>query len=741
MKSITFNHFFVLFALISFQQTLGQGRIEGKVVAKEGPLFGVNIILKNTNKGAISGEEGEYTIRTIPPGNYTITASYIGYTSAEKTIIVRDSTTTQVSFHLKKEASNLGEIVISGTMRETYATQSPVKVLVTSPAELSRAEISGNIMDLIGNISGVSTQLNCGVCGTNSIRINGAEGTNTAVLIDGMPILGALSSIYGLNGISPFIIDQVEVIKGPQSTLYGTQALGGVINIITKNPENTPFLGLNAFSGSYRKHGVNIALSPKGKHAKGFLSLNFLKKSHFSDENKDGFNDSPDKTRIAFFGKGILENKNGQNVLSAAIKLYHENRMGGVANFTDGLRGSNTVYGESIYTDRALLLLDYRPSGLDQKLRFKGNFTYHHQDSYYGATHYDALQKIAFLQSTYVHELSSKINLLTGASLRYQTYDDNTLATVDGSKKRLVPSLFVQTEATFGKLTALGGLRLDYQNEHGAILAPRLALKYSPSDRTLFRANFGTGFRLVNVITEDHAALTGSRKIVFAEKLKPERARSFTLGFQHTFPMQYNPLTLSIDGFSTYFSNKIIPDYSQDENLIVYKNLNGHSITRGFSIDIQQNFTSLPIRYSINYTYLDVYKKQKGRKKSLLYSPDYLGNIGLSYTWKSLGIDFGYAMNLVGPKRMPKHYVTKFNRAPYSPAYTIHNLKISKTFFDINADKIGLEAYAGIENIFNFTQNTPLVGYDKPFSDDFDTIYTWGPIRGRAFSFGLRLIL
>lgn len=98
-------------------------------------------------------------------------------------------------------------------------------------------------------------------------------------------------------------------------------------------------------------------------------------------------------------------------------------------------------------------------------------------------------------------------------------------------------------------------------------------------------------------------------------------------------------------------------------------------------------------------------------------------------------------MNLVGPKRMPSHYVTKFNRAAYSPAYTIHNLKVSKEFTDINADNIGLEVYASVENIFNFTQGTPLVGYENPFSDDFDTIYTWGPIKGHAFTFGLRLIL
>lgn len=157
--------------------------------------------------------------------------------------------TTTVDITLENAVLANEELVVTGTMREQYVKDSPVKVSVVNAERLQRGKASSNLMDLIGSVNGLTTQLNCGVCGTNAIRINGVEGPNTAVLIDGMPIMGALASVYGLNGISPSTIDQVEVIKGPQSTLYGTQALGGVVNIITKDPENTP-----AFSGVRAEH-------------------------------------------------------------------------------------------------------------------------------------------------------------------------------------------------------------------------------------------------------------------------------------------------------------------------------------------------------------------------------------------------------------------------------------------------------------------------------------------------------
>ncbi len=737
--------FAVLLLLLITQVGISQvlkGTVKGKVSTQNGqPLTGVNVGFTNMGIGDVTNPEGKFIINNVPPGTYTLKASYVGFNTVKKKVTIEAGETTTLNIILSETINRLNQLVVPGTMRKTYVKDPPVKVQVVSRAQLMKGKVSSNIMDLISSVTGVSTQLNCGVCGTNAIRINGVEGPNTAVLIDGMPILGALATVYGLNGISPMIIDQVEVLKGPHSTLYGTSALGGVVNIITKNPAYTPSFTANAFAESTRELGLGLAVSQAGERLKGFVSANLYRRNYFTDDNNDEFNDMANKSRIALFAKGSFSNTEGEKVLTMAGKLYGENRTGGVRAFSDEIRGSDEIYGESIYTKRGLLLLNYSPAGIEQ-LQIKGSFTYHDQDSYYGTTHYVAQQQISYGQASWSQSISEKIHLLAGATLRYYSYNDNTPATDEGKSNRLIPGVFARSTLSLGDFAFTGGLRADYHRNHGYIFAPRLAAKYSPTTRTVFRVNYGTGFRVVNVFTESHAALTGTREVVFAEDLQPERARSISASIQHIIPFGSNPLTITVDGFYTYFSNKIHPDYSIP-NKIVYANLHGHSVTRGFSISLKQNFTVLPITYNVSLTYLDVFIEEHEERKAELYSPEYLGNFGLTYYLRDMGMSLSYAANLVGSKRMPVNpYVKVFGRAPWSSAFITQNIKITKEFSNVNGSSgVGIEAYFAIENIGDFTQDSPLVDAAMPFSPQFSTIYTWGPIVGRTFSVGVRLIL
>ena len=634
------------------------------------------------------------------------------------------------------------EMVVTGTMRKTYLKDSPVQVNVVKAKQLQQGRTSSNIMDLISSVNGLSTQLNCGVCGTNAIRINGVEGPNTAVLIDGMPIMGALASVYGLNGISPSIIDQVEVIKGPQSTLYGTQALGGVVNIITKNPALTPSFSADAYAKSTQEGNINMAYAPSFGRFEGFISGNLVRLENYFDQNGDNFNDLVKQSRVSLFGKGTLLGENMEQRLNVAAKFYSENRTGGTEQYSDNLRGSDQTYGESIYTNRFELMTEHRPAGLNEQLRFSGAVTYHDQDSYYGTEWYDAQQSVLFGQTTWDQPIGNNFQLLAGATLRYETYDDNTPATSAGTDRRWIPGIFSQGELKAGDFTFLGGIRFDHHSEHGIVTAPRLSSKFSPTDLTTFRISAGTGFRVVNVFTEDHAALTGSRDVVFNEDLEPEESRSITVSLEQIISFGTNPMTLNLDGFYTHFSNKIIPDYDQNPNLIVYENLDGFSVTRGFSVGLEQNFTALPITYNASVTIMDVYTKENGQKQALAYAPEFTGVFGATYNIRSLDLSLGYNGNLVGPKRMPDGYVENFGREPWSPSYSTHDLKITKEFTSVNSeDGVGFEVYASAENIFNYTQGSPLVGAGNPFGPNFDTIYTWGPILGRTFSIGARLNL
>lgn len=739
MKAIRPLFFGMLLALMAADAARAQA-VEGTVTSDDGPVPGANVRVEGTTHGAAADADGQYRIEGLAPGTYVLVASVVGFQPVRRELTLQAGETKRVDIALRTAVLVGEEVVVTGTMRERYVEDTPVKVEVVSGERLRHGAATSNLMDVIGRVNGLDRQLNCGVCYTDAIRINGVEGANTAVLLDGMPLMGALASVYGLNGISPMIIDRIEVVKGPQSTLYGTQALGGVVNVLTKDPALTPTFSAEAFGKSTHEASVDFAATPKGRQWSGFASGTLFHVDRFIDENDDGFADMPQMTRAAFFGKGTRAGTNGERRLDLAAKLYAEDRTGGVAAYSDALRGSSTVYGESIYTRRAELMADYRPAGLDERLRLSGAFTLHDQDSYYGTDRYDARQRIAFGQATWEPSLPAGRHLLVGAALRHETYDDDTPATMSGSDRRFIPGVFAQGEMGLGTgFDVLGGVRLDRHGEHGLITAPRLSAKYSPSKGTTVRLNGGTGFRVVHVFTEDHAALTGSREVVFAEDLDPERSYSATAGLQHVLPFGTNPLTVDLDGFYTYFTNKIIPDYDRDPSLIVYENLDGHSVTRGGAVGLSQNFTGWPLRYDIGFTWMDVYTTEGGVRTPVTYAPDFTGNLSVSYDVHAWDLTLDYALNLVGPKRMPQSY-RAFGRSMESPTYATHDLKLTRHFADVNGPAgFAVEAYVAAENLLGYTQGSPLVAAEAPFSEAFDTVYTWGPLLGRTLALGARV--
>ena len=216
-------------------------------------------------------------------------------------------------------------------------------------------------------------------------------------------------------------------------------------------------------------------------------------------------------------------------------------------------RGSDQVYGESIYTKRGELIGSYQlPFEEKLMLSFSGNV--HYQDSRYGTTSYIANQKIGFLQLTWDKKIGRN-DLLAGIASRYTYYDDNTPATKEAESTWL-PGIFVQDEITFSpKSQVLLGMRYDYNSIHGSIYTPRIAYRWKANENTIFRLNAGTGFRVVNLFTEDHAALTGSRDVVIKSDLKPERSVNANLNYIQKIKRLYNLSENENYGFS---ENQII---------------------------------------------------------------------------------------------------------------------------------------------------------------------------------------
>lgn len=722
----------LIYVLVAAAQAFAQGSIKGRITSSGRGIPFAAIGVVNTSLGTAADVNGNFILKNVPAGTYELKVTAVGFESLSHKLEVEDGKEIVWNPVIKETGLGLGEVVITGTMKETFVTASPVKVEVITAEYLMKAP-SNNIMEAIQTVNGVQEQINCGVCNTSDIHINGMEGPYTLVLIDGMPIMSALSTVYGLNGIPTSIIDRIEVIKGPSSTLYGTEAVAGVINVITKKPADVPLLNLNTYATTDLEKNIDFAAAPKWKKTKMLFSGNYYNMNNFIDENGDNFSDVTLANRVSLFNKWTFDRPDDKP-FSLSAKYYFEDRYGAVKEWTKEHRGSDSVYGESIYTNRVEVVGSYQLPYLKEKIRLDVSFNDHRQDSYYGATEYKAEQATYF--SNLIWDKQAGLHsLLSGITLRYQEYNDNTPAT-PFSDKRFIPGVFLQDEYTVTeKLTLLGGLRYDRHNEHGNIFSPRFNVKYKPGAYTTMRLNTGTGFRVVNLFTEDHAALTGARTVVIREKLNPEESYNGSLNLQHIFRIKESFASFDIDVFYTYFQNKIIPDYATDPNLIIYDNLEGYSVSKGASLAWSHTF-KFPLKYSFGLTYLDVYAVSTDAEGSKVKSPELFapvlaGVFAVSYSWKKYGLSLDYTGKVTGPMHLPT-YPEPFSRDERSEWFSLQNIQVTKKFGD------RFECYFGARNILDYTQDSPLIDPANPFGDNFDTAYAWGPLQGRRYFAGLR---
>jgi len=651
----------------------------------------------------------------------------------------------------KKEVKTklIDDVVITGTIKPVSKSKSPVAVEIYSQ-KFFQKNPTPSIFEAISMVNGVKPQLNCSVCNTGDIHINGLEGPYTMILIDGMPIVSSLSTVYGLSGIPNSLVDRIEVVKGPASSIYGSEAMGGVINIITKNALTAPKLSVDVMTSTWSEN--NIDLSTKfnlGKNVASLLSLNYFSFEKRFDENKDNFTDATLQNRISVFNKWNFKRKENRQA-SFALRYLYEDRFGGEMQWNKSYRGSDEVYGESIYTNRVEAFGVYQwPMKENIVTQFSYNF--HDQNSFYGINPFTATQKVAFAQTYWDKKLGSH-DLIVGLTLKRTFYDDNTPGTLSSDEltnepmKSPIWGAFVQDQWEINeKNTLLLGYRFDYDRIHHAVHSPRFAWKFSPNPYHTLRFNFGTGFRVVNLFTEDHAALTGSRDVVIKDNLKPERSINGNLNYVWKIPTGDRLINLDASAFYTYFSNKIVGDFDTDPQKIIYDNLHGYGISRGASLNLDYSF-SFPLNINLGVTYLDVYQKFDGEegKVQQLHAPKWSGTYNLTYKFKNnLTIDF--TGQFYGPMRLP--VLENDFRPEYSPFYTLANIQVSKSF------KSGFEVYCGIKNLFNFTPKDPLMRPFDPFDkhvDDpinnpnhytFDTAYGYAPMQKIRGFMGFRYTL
>ena len=716
--------------------------VKGRVFSGGAPLEAASVYLNATAVGVTTNQKGAFSIST-DARSAALTISYIGYKT--KTIVISNGKYDLGIIELVPNDS-LEEVVISGTLKPISKLDSPVPVEVYGKAFFS-ANPTASVFEALENVNGIRPQLNCNVCNTGDIHINGQEGSYTMVLIDGLPIVSGLSTVYGLSGIPQSLIERVEIVKGPASTLYGSEAIGGVINLITKLPENTPAFSIDTFFSGWGEANTDLGYKYRlSARSSGLLGINYYNYSNPIDNNGDGFTDLTLQDRLSIFNKFRF----GDN-LSVATRFVYEDRWGGQMNWAPKYRGGDQVYGESIYTARIEAFGKYQ---FNSNLSLQFSFNDHNQNSVYGTTLFNAKQSIGFGQMIWNKTLP-KNDFLIGLAYRYTCYDDDTSAVYNNNAGVThLPGVFVQNETKIDAYnTLLLGLRYDHNSIHGNILTPRINYKINNLDKSaIFRLSAGTGYRVAQVFTEDHAALTGAREVVFVDELEPEKSWNINLNYVKTFYFKQGVIfDIDLSLFHTVFSNKIIPDYDTNPNKIIYDNLDGSSISTGASLNanlVNQN----GVRINLGATYIDTYAEAAGVKTRPYLTERFQGVWKIEKKWYPSNLTFDLTGTTTGPLKLPTLSALD-PRSSMSETFTIVNIQLTKNWGG------AFETFGGVKNMLNFTPPANSISrafdpFDKqvtfngsgnvlqtannPYALTFDPSYVYASNQGIRFYAGVR---
>lgn len=745
--------------------------IYGHVVdAKSGEHVPYAIIhVKGTTIATTTDMTGHFFLKNLPEGTFTIEAKYIGYTTMSKMVTTKKNTSKELNFNLSPSDLSLDEVVVSANRSETKRRMAPNLVNV----------INGKVFDITQSTClaqglnfqpGVRTEDNCQNCGFTQVRINGLDGHYSQILVDSRPIFSSLNGVYGLEQIPANMIDRVEVVRGGGSALFGASAIGGTINIITKEPvRNSASFGhtLMSIGGSNSFDNVttgNVSLVTDDNKA-GVYAYGQTRNRKGYDHDGDGYTELPELNNQTF-GLNSYLRLNPYSKLSLQYHGIHEFRRGGnrleqaphEANITEQVEHSIQGGG-----------LTYDYFAPDEKNRLSAYFSFQttSRKSYYGGIGegtdddrdaagkaYGTTHDFTYVAGAqYVHNFSKLLfmpsDLTLGAEYNFDGLKDVILGYDRHFKQDVhIGSFFFQNEWKSKQWGFLVGGRLDKHNlVDNIIFSPRANLRYNPTDNLNFRLTYAGGFRAPQAFDEDlHVGVVGGERLVtvLADKLKEERSNSFSISADIYHKFGNVQTNLLVEGFYTDLDNVFAlrqldrPDaqgntvqerYNAYGAKVFGLNIEGKAMfTRWFSL--QAGFTIQKSLYDEAIAWNDEVPEQKYKK--MMRSPNRYGYFTATFTpvkrfTASITGNYTGSM-LIGHAAGSG---VEEPKAVDTPDFMELNMKLA---YDIPVSKyLTLQVNGGIQNIANSYQKD----FDKGWNRDSNYIY--GPSLPRSYYVGVKI--
>ena len=592
---------------------------------------GITIQIKGTNFGTSTDATGHYFLRNVKPGKLTLIMRGVGYLSQEKTVVVEKNKVTEVNFEAYEDAVNIDEVVVTANRQATLRRLAPTIVNVVGEEVFSRVNANNLAQGIIFQ-PGVRVENNCQNCGFNQVRINGLDGRYTQILIDSRPIFSALAGVYGIEQIPTNMIDRVEVVRGGGSALFGSSAIGGVVNIITKEPVGNSFsfgesLTFTGMKNPDNNISMNASLVSDDNRA-GAMIFGQTRYRQEWDANNDGYSELGRLNSRSLGTRAFLRTTD-YTKLTAEFHTIQEFRRGGDhIDWPDHVASISEHVDHSIFSSNAkfdTFSSDYKHHLLTY---ISGQIV--NRKSYYGGIGEleddkgNRLGRLGFpippekyginygvskgntymggLQYSYDFDrlLFMPAQVLIGAEYVYDHLSDvmplrNWLAEKDskGNLIELFPKIdqkinnwsqLAQIEWKNDMLSILLGARLDENSAVGKpIFSPRATLRYNPTKNVNFRLSYAKGFRAPQVFDEDlHVGVVNGevQKVYNIPDLRPETSHSINASADLYAQWGAVKANLLVEGFYNKLQDVFVTKLKKIEHgIMMYDRKNGEGAT------------------------------------------------------------------------------------------------------------------------------------------------------------------
>ncbi|MCA5006834.1 TonB-dependent receptor domain-containing protein [Sphingobacterium bovistauri] len=641
----------------------------------------------------------------------------------------------------------LSEVVVSRSRKSSYINAlSANRVEILTAKELFKAACC-DLSESFETTVSVDVVSNDAVTGSKQIQLLGLSGIYTQLTVENLPGPRGFATPLGLNSIAGTWIESINISKGIGSVVNGYENMAGQINVELKKPHNSEKLYFNAYANNMGRTDVNLNVAQKinEKWSVGLLlhdNFMYNKNMNFSH---NGFRDIPVGNLFSGINRWHYENGKG-TIAQFGIKYLNDNRTGGQIEFDKSKdKGKTDIYGLGFDNERIEGFAKIGYVFPQNRLRSIGlqlsasNYT---QDSYFGIRNYNSEQTNGYANLIFQDVIGTvEHKYKVGGSVTYDKYNES-IESNDFAHTETVSGLFAEyTYSPSEKFDVVLGLRQDYNSLYGWFTTPRLVARYNPFTGNTIRFSTGRGQRTANIFAENMSILASSRAIDYsllknqgnAYGLNPEVSWNTGITIDQNFLLFERESGVSVELFHNNFQNQVILDWENPRNVSIY-NLDGKS----YSNSVQAEFRFMPAPHfeaRMAYRYLDVQTDYKEGRLQKPLTAKHRGFINLAYNLHS-GWSFDYTFNTVGSKRLPSTATNppQYQLNNYSDAYITMNAQVSKSF---GKDK-NFTIYLGGENLSNKFQKDPILAFDQPFGEHFDTNLLWGPLTGRMFYSGIR---